>query len=184
MQYSLGLPSARPKRKIWRRTPSKLTVTRGKNWFSNDKKYQQWKQLPGKTIKGSWGNVEISAFFHYIHMYIYIYKTQRWGSGWSLVARLACNLLCILDDLELLVVMSYFPNPDITGTKWKFRTSSNIQLCHVIFFQRVSYEKIFLLKQIRERMFCWEERWVVFLKPLWKGVCDILLEQNPERRHF
>ena len=36
------------------------------------------------------------------------------------------------------------------------------QLCNVVFFWKVSYERMFLLRQTCERMFCWEQTRGVF----------------------
>ena len=41
-----------------------------------------------------------------------------------------------------------------TYMKWTFLLSLETQLCHVMFFWKLSYEWMFLLKQTCGRMFC------------------------------
>lgn len=48
--------------------------------------------------------------------------------------------------------------------KWEFLVSLEIQFCHVMFFWKLSYERMLLPKQTHGRMFCWEHTCGVFLE--------------------
>lgn len=55
---------------------------------------------------------------------------------------------------------------------WEFMVSLENKLRQVLFFLKLPYERMFLLKQTHRRMFA-KNRHVFFLKLLAKGACNV-----------
>ena len=67
--------------------------------------------------------------------------------------------------------------------KWKFPVSFETQLCHMMFFWKLSHVRMFLPKQTRGKMFAENRHMVFFWKLPGKGACDVLLDRTLERTH-